>query len=171
MSSERESLWTKWRQFRSLPPFQRKLVFRAMAFLPLTEAGLRVLGFSRWKALIERLSSSDPRERIEDAGVQSAVVESIARAARSAEVHGFTAPNCLERSLTLWWLLRRHGIEAELRIGGRKNGSRFEAHAWVESGGAVVNESPEVHDHYARFDAPIAAAYEDARTAHKADSL
>ena len=44
----------------------------------------------------------------------------------------FFHTNCLEQSLVLWWLLRRRGIAADLRIGARKDSDRFEAHAWVE---------------------------------------
>ena len=60
--------------------------------------------------------------------------------------------------MVLWWLLRRAGIAGELHIGGRKSGPRFEAHAWVELEGKVLNDSADVHIHYARFDAPIAAS-------------
>ena len=67
--------------------------------------------------------------------------------------------------MLLWWLLRRGGIEGELHIGARKNGSRLEAHAWVELEGEILNDSTEVHTHYARFDGPIAAIKEDSGAA------
>jgi hypothetical protein len=55
-------------------------------------------------------------------------------------------PTCLEKSLALWWLLRRHRIPGQLRIGVRKNLSgEFEAHAWVEADGVVLGESGEDH--------------------------
>jgi hypothetical protein len=60
--------------------------------------------------------------------------------------------------MTLWWMLRRDGVDGELHIGARKQGEKFEAHAWVELDGQVLNDGVEVHQHYARFDAPIAAA-------------
>jgi Transglutaminase-like superfamily len=163
MMSAQEAIWRKWRRFRTLPPLQRERVFRAMAFLPLTEAGLRMMGFRRWKQLIEHFSPPVPRRRILEPAAQLELAESITRAAGSAERHGPGTPNCLERSLTLWWLLRREGIDGELRIGARKNESRFEAHAWVELRGVVLNDSPNVHKHYARFDAPIAADLEGSR--------
>ena len=91
-----------------------------------------------------------------------------ARAVRSVELNGMSRPNCLERSLTLWWLLRRDGIDGELHIGARKEDGQLKAHAWVELRGEVLNDSPEIHNHYARFDAPIAAAA-DAATALKTE--
>jgi hypothetical protein len=44
-------------------------------------------------------------------------------------------PTCLTRSLALVYLLRRRGLPAELRIGVRKTGEAFGAHAWVECQG------------------------------------
>jgi Transglutaminase-like superfamily len=63
--------------------------------------------------------------------------------------------NCLEQSLMLWWLLRRRGIAAELRIGARKEFERFEAHAWVEVNSAVLNDASAEHQHFVPFDGSI----------------
>jgi hypothetical protein len=147
----------KWHRFLKRPPDERSAILRAMIFLPLIEIGLRTFGFRRLTEMIARFpagsySSHSPLTSPQQEGLI------IMRAVRSAELHGITTPNCLERSITLWWLLRRAGIPSELRIGARKNDSRFEAHAWIELDGQVLNDSPEVHAHYARFDAPIAAA-------------
>src|ERR1700722_17919472 len=142
MMDAKQSVWSKWRRFRRLPPFKREIVVCAMVSLPLTEIGLRAMGFRRWKRLIEHFSLSGPRRRDLESATQLNMAERIARAASSAELHGLGTPNCLERSLTLWWLLRREDIEAELHIGARKSDSRFEAHAWIELRGAVLNDSP-----------------------------
>jgi hypothetical protein len=61
-------------------------------------------------------------------------------------------PTCLRRSLTLWWLLRRRGIDGELRIGVRKVGDRLEAHAWVQYQGVVLNDREDVNGAYTPFD-------------------
>lgn len=155
MTDQHDSIWMKWKRFRSLPPFEQKTVVRAMLLLPLTKFGLQVMGFRRWKRILAALSplSHCPQvpESIEDRA------ERTARAVRSAERHGIGTPNCLERSLTLWWLLRRAGIQGELHIGARKSGVKFEAHAWVERNGTVLNDDADIHMHYSRFDAPIAA--------------
>jgi len=60
--------------------------------------------------------------------------------------------SCLEESLTLWWLLAKHGIFSELRIGVRKDAQSFEAHAWVERDGFALNEPEARHAHYAPFE-------------------
>jgi len=71
---------------------------------------------------------------------------------RIAADHGLVRGNCLERSLTLWWLLGRHGIETELRIGARTVLGQFEAHAWVERDGIALNDSKDVGERYSPFD-------------------
>lgn len=74
-----------------------------------------------------------------------------------ADRHGLVHPSCLAKSLTLWWLLRREGIPADLRIGIRKENEQFEAHAWVEHDGAALNEPEDHHRHYAAFDAAFSS--------------
>jgi len=167
MTEGRKPLLAKWRRFRRRPPEDRLLILRAAMILPLTEIGLRLFGFRRWKELIEKFSL--PASRLEPLSkdFQREVALRAVRAVRSVERHDPTNPNCLERSMTLWWLLRRKGIEGELHIGARKQGARFEAHAWVELGGQVLNDIPDIHKHYARFDAPIAAAVAEPRAAKR----
>jgi hypothetical protein len=60
--------------------------------------------------------------------------------------------DCLKRSLSLTAVLRSRGIDAALCLGVRK--FPFSAHAWVEVGDTVVNESLSVlaqHVPIARF--------------------
>lgn len=48
---------------------------------------------------------------------------------------------CLQRSAVATWLLRGHGIDAQMVIGFRP--LPFESHAWVEIDGQVVNDRPQ----------------------------
>jgi len=168
MSRSHDPLPEKWRRFRKRPPEDRRLILHAALLLPLTEIGLRFLGFRRWKELIEEFFLSTPHREALPEELQWESAARVVRALRSAALHGLTEPNCLERSMTLWWLLRRDGIDGELHIGARKENGQFQAHAWIELGGKVLNDGDEVHHHYSRFDAPIAAAAEDFRVRGKA---
>jgi len=58
---------------------------------------------------------------------------------------------CLERSLSLWWLLARQGVATQFRIGVRKDGEKFTAHAWVERESVAIGEPDASHLHYAAF--------------------
>ena len=61
--------------------------------------------------------------------------------------------NCLVRALATGIVLKRYGYPSELKIGVMKPaGGRFEAHAWLESGGNVVIGDFQL-DHYV----PLAA--------------
>jgi hypothetical protein len=66
--------------------------------------------------------------------------------------YSFAQYTCLEESLALWYLLRKQGIPACLRIGVRKEKEQFEAHAWVELRGEALNQLEELHRHYLAFE-------------------
>jgi len=151
---------SKWRRFWALPREERILVLRAALCLTLVVAGLRLLGFRRCHGLIQNFSL---RRRKTALGLPESPegMERILRAARLAERNAPFESNCLERSLALWWVLRLSGLRTDLHMGGRKSGGRFEAHAWVEWDGQVLNDEASVHKHYARFDAPVAVAEDD----------
>lgn len=53
---------------------------------------------------------------------------------------------CLQRSAATTFLLRRHGVPAQLVIGAQQ--LPFKAHAWVEVDGLVVNDKPYMHEMY-----------------------
>jgi hypothetical protein len=58
--------------------------------------------------------------------------------------------HCLQRSAATACLLRRYGAKAQMVIASRP--TPFQAHAWVEVDGRVVNDKPEVHETYAVLD-------------------
>lgn len=144
-----------WRGFWRLSRRSRGIAFEAAAALVVTWAGLRLIGFRRWKALLVRLTphSSQLTAPLEPA--QIATAHDIACIQQAASRHLIFHASCLEQSLVLWWLLGKRGIPAELRIGARKEAGRFEAHAWVELGSLVLNDSGEAHLHFAPFDGSI----------------
>jgi Transglutaminase-like superfamily len=89
------------------------------------------------------------------------LVQQTARMVRAAADHGPFHGNCLRQSLALWWLLRRQGIDSELRIGVRKSGARFEAHAWIEWRGRALNERADLRQRFAAFEKPFLGAPAD----------
>ena len=60
--------------------------------------------------------------------------------------------SCLVESITLWWMLRRRQIPADLRIGVRTITGAFESHAWVELYGTVLNDIDQVAAIYSTMD-------------------
>ena len=69
-------------------------------------------------------------------------------------------PSCLDRSVFLWFVLRLHGIDGDLRIGIAPNDDTIEGHAWVELDGDVLNDADDIAKHFAVFDGdPIGLAF------------
>lgn len=60
---------------------------------------------------------------------------------------GVEARDCLVRSLALGAVLKRRGVDAQLCIGVVD--LPFASHAWIEAGGSVLNETPEVRGRFA----------------------
>jgi Transglutaminase-like superfamily len=63
--------------------------------------------------------------------------------------------NCLPRTIVLWSLLRRRGIDADVRIGVRSDTEgAVKAHAWLEWNGEVLNDAADVARQYLPFNRP-----------------
>lgn len=109
----------------------------------ITRLALRTAGF----APTIRLLSSAPR-------IFSAVVAPnplwMAEIGKAAK--GRYGATCLDRSVALWFVLRQHSLEGTVRIGVARDGDTFDAHAWVEYRGAVLNDTPDVADRFTVFD-------------------
>lgn len=139
------------RRFKTLGRQEQWFFLCATALLPLLSASLRVAGLRRTQQALQKFLQTDAAINPQGADI-SFRVDATARMVGAAAHHGIGRPTCLEQSLTLWWLLRRQGIPAQLRIGARTTSERFEAHAWVECGGEAVNDPDGLHLHYAAFD-------------------
>jgi hypothetical protein len=126
------------------------VMVRAGVLLFATALGLRTVGFNRVRALLGK-ALPDTGSGLSGDGEQR-LAATTARMVGIAARHGIGHVTCLPRSLTLWRLLRSQGIEAELRIGVRREAARLDAHAWVEHGGLPLNDSSDVGDRYAAFD-------------------
>ena len=145
-------MWARLQRFRALDSARRGLFFRAFAAMPLICLSLAMRGFGSTRATLRRFI---PRENPERQPLECMNREAISRTAqmvRAAARFGFGHFACLEKSLTLWWLLCRQGIASTVRIGARMIDGKFEAHAWVECGGVAVHEQEETDRFYAAFD-------------------
>jgi hypothetical protein len=116
---------------------------RCFALLVAVKAALLLLGFGRTHRLVMRLSSGKPAAVAGSFPIVSATADRVAMAAAFFPGRAL----CLEQSLSLYLLLRRMGIQADLRFGVQAY--PFAAHAWVEHGGEAVNESAELIRHFA----------------------
>jgi hypothetical protein len=123
---------------------------RAAVLLPLLTISLRLRGFRSTQGLLQKFlggsQNSLPEETINERfAITSRMVLAAAR-------NSPTPSTCLERSLSLWWLLARQNIATQFRIGVKKDGEKFAAHAWVECNGIAVGEPGASHLHFVAFD-------------------
>jgi hypothetical protein len=77
----------------------------------------------------------------------TALIDDVIWAVEEACVWYFKRAACLQRSAVATWLLRGHGVAADLVIGYRP--IPFESHAWVEVAGIVINDRPQYQKFFA----------------------
>src|ERR1700733_2701481 len=126
-------MWEPLRRFSALEPNARAIFLRAAVLLLLISLSLKLRGFRSTQARLQKHFTGPGANPYDasDAG-KAARTALIARMVRAAAYRSIGSPTCLEKSLALWFLLGRQGILSSVRIGARKSGQAFEAHAWVE---------------------------------------
>jgi hypothetical protein len=145
---------TNARRVSSFTWSERALFAQAFVLLPVVALALRWLGLGPLQRIIVRLSRTQqgvPRD-------QSASIRTNVWAVAAAARHAPLDSNRLERSLLLWWLLRRRGVAAVVRIGVRKDAGLLQAHAWIEVDGQVVADRIDVGAHFTPFGRAIVPA-------------
>jgi hypothetical protein len=129
-----------------------------MLLLPAIGAALRLVGFKRTRDVLARLAAGRKAQPSADSAAETEQAGRIARLVSIAANHGPYRATCLRQSLALWWLLRRRGVAAELRLGVRKDQGELQAHAWVEHNGQALNDTQAVTASYAAFRPSFPAA-------------
>jgi hypothetical protein len=134
------------------------LFVQALVGLWLAAVALRFVGFRRCHSALDRmvhlrrLAAEAPTEALHQRA------RFTARMVQAAAGTLACRASCLRRSLILWWLLRRQGIESTLRVGVRQGPTGLAAHAWVECLGQVLNDDADVGQRFAGFDRSVVAA-------------
>jgi hypothetical protein len=128
----------KWRRLAS---WERRLLLQLVFLLPAVGAAVHIMPYKRVVDLLQRLAQP-PRIPVPDLcpTARAETAERIARLVAIAAHYGPYRATCLRQSLSLWWLLLRRGIPAEIRIGVRKEGQELHAHAWVEHAGRALSD-------------------------------
>ncbi|HEY6230064.1 MAG TPA: lasso peptide biosynthesis B2 protein [Pyrinomonadaceae bacterium] len=125
---------------------EQTVLAQALLLLPLTRVAVYLLGIKPWQRLLSRLPTSSTSNYDPE---QLAAV--IARMVKTGAERRIVNANCLQQTLVLWFLLRRHGIESDICFGARKQAGAVQAHAWVEFFGKALNEDQEVCRHFSPF--------------------
>jgi len=138
----------KLKTFLRLRREERLVVMKSLLLLPLITLLLRAIGLARCWALLRWTAGGRTNGVARgDPAWRGRTVQLVDVAARNLPWQ----PSCLPRSLVLWFLLRRRGVPAELRIGVQKFQHQLKAHAWVEVDHRVVNDAPDIAAEYPPF--------------------
>jgi hypothetical protein len=78
------------------------------------------------------------REKAEERDFERELANRIGWAINVAAKYVPWNANCLVKALAATALLRRYGFEPAIRIGVRREGAEFAAHAWVVCDGATI---------------------------------
>lgn len=139
----------RWQQWRELNGRQQRML---LAALLLSGAISILLRLFLYRDVYQRLEVLFPlREMVgqPEAGTRAAETAAIVELAARRRVANAT---CLRRSLVLWLMLRRQGIESDLRLGVRKQDGELAGHAWVEIEGIVINDEANIAQQYEVID-------------------
>ena len=120
-----------------------------MALLSFTAVGLRLFGYRRVYRLLNRGQPVyiSPGEEIQEA---RRLAQGVQRAAERLPY-----ASCLPRSLTIWCLLHRRGIAADIHLGVKKEHGEFKAHAWVQYDQIILSDRKDVRHRFAPFEDPL----------------
>ena len=151
----------KARSFVSMSPVLRRRTLEALVSLLQVGLSLRLRGYvPTHRRLESALRRIRPRPELgEPLDLAAALQKAVEVAAGNLPY----APRCLERSLALWWMLGRRGLQADLRIGVRRADAGLEAHAWIEYLGHQINDGADVGERYAAFEGGISPGSADLR--------
>jgi Transglutaminase-like superfamily len=148
-------MWERLRRYKALDAESRSLFWRAVRLLPQVTLSLRLRGYAKTEASLQSRAESNSEDI--SAGQDVALrIAKTCRMVRAASQLGSMRATCLAQSLTLWFLLQQQNISSVIKIGVRKKDGHMEAHAWVERNGVALNETDEVHQHYAPFEREFA---------------
>jgi hypothetical protein len=112
-------------------------VLRCGLLILAVKTSLKVAGFDRTRRWIRRYAQ---RNELVDSGDTGAIAATEYAVAMAAAVYPGRA-QCLERSLVLYYYLRRRGVAVQFLMGVQMY--PFMAHAWVEYQGVPINDVEE----------------------------
>ncbi len=138
------SAWLrKLRKLRRLPPAARRQLAEAWLELLYARAALRLRRFAWLRKRVTGIKGGRALDATAEARARR-----LARIVAMAARNHFAGMTCLHRSLALQRMLIRRGIDAQVRIGLRRAEDLLQGHAWLECGGAVINDASEAVAQY-----------------------
>ena len=144
----------RFQKLLALTPYQWYLLISAMILLPVIRLSLNSFGFKKtYNMILNSYINYHPQTDINSTQLYDA--QTVARMIDIAANHIPYQANCLTRSLLLILALKKRNIPCQLMIGAKEQKNikkiNFGAHAWVESGGNVLNDQNDISMHFKKF--------------------
>ena len=142
------------RKLKGLSTREWRYLSWAIVMLPLIRGSLAIWSFNSVLTALGKTSPLPGSLVVQPASPMPAPTEirRVVRMVNAAANRGPVKANCLPRSLTIWWLLRRQGLDCELRLGVKPRDAAIQAHAWVEHRGEVLNDDPGIAARFSAFE-------------------
>ncbi len=113
---------------------------------------ITVVPYRHWRGWLET-QQREPAQQTKDNEATLKRLEHIIRLSESAARNHLRPMNCLRRTFTQQKILRRRHLPSTVHIGVRSGESALEAHSWLCWQGRVLNDAPDVSEHYAEMQA------------------
>lgn len=126
------------RQFLALPTSEQRLLLLLMVLQPAISAALRLRGFRPTQLWLQQHSEHPTRHAATP--LELVAAERVATLAGIAGRRGPLATTCLRQSLAVQWILRRRGLQPELKLGVDRSRGQPDMHAWVELEGVPLGQ-------------------------------
>ncbi len=117
----------------------RRVVYLNRCLVLAIEAGLRSLGLKQTEKILARFVPAAIPMDEEEAFI---ILDRYSTIFNEIKHQPFLKGRCLSRSLAMQFALRRQGIYTSLRIGINIQKGLFDAHAWLEKEGLLLNDHP-----------------------------
>jgi len=139
-----------WRKLIRFNASDWLVLLQAVLLLPALNILLRRVRLERVQSRLAAWSQRVSRSKDHDADRARAVSRTVDALARRTPFES----NCLHRSLTTWFLLRRRRFDPTMRFGVKPDKPPT-FHAWIEIEDQVINDRPDIASIYLPFPTAI----------------
>lgn len=125
---------------KSLKEYDR-MIIRTRIFTIFTETVLRYTSLKTTEKLLSIFFKNVPSPDYNETII---IIDRYTTIFNKMNQQAYLKGRCLSQSLVMRLLLNREGISSELKIGVRQDDGKFDAHAWLEKEGTLLNDHPSV---------------------------
>jgi hypothetical protein len=138
----------KLHRLAELRPIELLILPQLIAFALTSRVGLKLTTLPRLSGFIARCATNFWLKRLPLLHRRCGIERLCLLADLAARVT-YGSGRCLGRSLLILWLLKARDQPAKLLVGVNKEADIFHAHAWIETEGRVIGDTPELTEQFA----------------------